>query len=272
MNGLALCAGIGGLELGLHIALGEDYRTVCYVEREACAVATLVARMEDAGMDRAPIWDDIKTFDGTAWRGCVDIISAGFPCQPWSVAGQRKGAEDERWIWGDIARIIGEVGPGIVFLENVPGLLVPEGMGQVLGDLSEMGFNAEWGVFSAAEVGAPHIRRRVFILAYAESLKFSRTILANGNLEDGRLHKTVWGENWQRFKMGSLRDLSPEQLQEISMCDQPPLLPVDDGIPKELDESIAACGNGVVPIQAAMAFVSLWGRLIEMRKGQDVPT
>lgn len=76
MNGLALCAGVGGLELGLRIAIGDGFRTVCFVEREAYAAATLVARMEDQSLDRAPIWDDIATFDGAMWRGKVDLISA----------------------------------------------------------------------------------------------------------------------------------------------------------------------------------------------------
>jgi DNA (cytosine-5)-methyltransferase 1 len=167
LNGLALCAGVGGLELGLKLALGEQYRTVCYVEREAYAAATLVARMGKAALDQAPIWDDLTAFDGKPWHDRVDCISAGFPCQPFSVAGSKRGTEDERWLWPDIARIIGEVGPGLVFLENVSGILSHSGgFGQVLGDVATLGFNAEWGMFSAASVGAPHRRERVFILAY----------------------------------------------------------------------------------------------------------
>ncbi len=167
MNVLALCAGIAGLELGLQLALGrERVRTVCYVEREAYAVSVLVARMEDGCLDEAPIWSDITTFDGRPWRGYVDLITAGFPCQPFSAAGKRLGLADERWIWPDIARIIREVGPRLVFLENVPGLAL-QGLGHVLGSLAESGLDAEWGVFSAAGIGAPHRRARLFILAYS---------------------------------------------------------------------------------------------------------
>lgn len=169
MNGLALCAGIGGLDLGLKLAIGESYRTICYVEREAYAAAALVARMEDATLDSAPIWDDLTTFDGRHWRGIVDIITAGFPCQPFSYAGRRKGVNDDRWLWPDIERIIQQVRPGYVFLENVPGLFT-SGFGHVLGSLASLGFNAEWDVFSAAGVGAPHLRKRVFILAYHQSI------------------------------------------------------------------------------------------------------
>src|SRR4051794_17344915 len=103
---MALCAGAGGLELGLRIALGDGYRCVVYVEREAYAAAALVARMEDSALDSAPVWDDLLTFDAKPWRGVVDLVSAGFSCQPWSPAGKRMGTEDERWIWPDLYRVI----------------------------------------------------------------------------------------------------------------------------------------------------------------------
>jgi|SRR5215469_14078147 len=163
---MALCAGAGGLELGLRIALGDDYRCVVYVEREGYAAATLVARMADKTLDPAPVWDDIATFDGKPWRGVVDIVSAGFSCQPWSGAGKRLGIEDERWLWPDIARVLCEVRPEWVFLENVGGL-VRGGIEHVLRDLAASGFDAEWDCVSAAEVGAPHIRQRLYILAHA---------------------------------------------------------------------------------------------------------
>ncbi len=165
--GLSLCSGVAGLELGLRLALGPTYQTVAFCERDAYAAAALVARMEDAALDHAPIWDDLESFPGWAFRGKVDILSAGFPCQPWSVAGKRGGTDDERWIWPAIWRIICDVEPAIVFLENVPGLLVPDGIGEVLGSLAELGFDAEWTCLRASDVGAPHQRNRVFILADA---------------------------------------------------------------------------------------------------------
>ncbi len=181
LNGLALCAGVGGIELGLRLALGGGYRAVCYVEREAYAVACLAARMEDGQLDGAPVWDDIASFDGRAWRGTVDIVSAGIPCQPFSCAGKRGGTEDERWIWDEVWRVVCEVEPRYVFLENVPGILVsevvpayadggvpswlyPAGLWHVLRDLAEGGWAAEWDVFSACASGAPHLRRRVFVV------------------------------------------------------------------------------------------------------------
>lgn len=172
MNGLALCAGAGGLELGLHLA-EPGYRTVGFVEREARAAASLVARMADSPLGEAPVWDDLGTFDGRRWRGCVDIVSAGFPCQPFSVAGQQRGIEDERHLWPDVARVIGEVCPAWVLLENVPGLattIAPDGrsaLETVCDDLQELGFAVAWDEFSAAEVGASHLRERIFIVAHA---------------------------------------------------------------------------------------------------------
>jgi DNA (cytosine-5)-methyltransferase 1 len=170
MNGLALCAGIGASDVGLKLAMGRAYRTVGYVERDAFASSVIVARMESKALDPAPIWDCLTTFDGAAWRGCVDIITAGFPCQPASVAGRGLGTGDERWIWPLIARVIRDVGPRYVLLENVAGLLgVNSGaaFGEVLGDLAACGLDAEWGLYSAQETGAPHLRERVFVFAWA---------------------------------------------------------------------------------------------------------
>jgi len=117
--GLSLCAGAAGLDLGLALA-EPGYRAVGYVERDAYAAAVLVARMEDQTLDRAPVWDDLATFDGRPWRGLVDILSAGYPCQPFSVAGRRRGTVDPRHLWPHVARVIAEYGPVWVFLENVP--------------------------------------------------------------------------------------------------------------------------------------------------------
>lgn len=173
MHGLALCAGIGGLELGLRLALGTGYRAVGYVERDSFAAAVLVARMEEALLDPAPVWDDVATFDGSAWCGKVDCVSAGFPCQPASCAGKRLGPADERWIWPHVERVLRDVGPELVFLENVPPLAL-RGLDLVLGSLAVLGFDAEWDLFSAAAVGAPHLRERIFILAHRDGPRRAR--------------------------------------------------------------------------------------------------
>lgn len=164
--GLSLCSGAGGIDLGLALAL-PGYRTVGHVERETYAAATLVARMEDAALDQAVVWDDIARFDGKPWRGAVDIVSAGYPCQPFSVAGKRRGAEDPRHLWPHVARIVGECEPPFVFLENVAHHL-RLGFPEVASGLVALGYRLAAGLFTAAEVGAPHRRERLFILAIRE--------------------------------------------------------------------------------------------------------
>jgi len=159
---LALFAGAGGGILGGHL-LG--WRTVCAVEWEPYPASVLVARQNDKILPPFPIWDDVQTFDGRPWKGIVDVISGGFPCQDISAAGKGAGIDGERsGMWKEMARIISEVQPQYVFVENSP-MLTIRGLGVVLGDLSEMGFNAEWGVISAADIGAPHLRERIWIVA-----------------------------------------------------------------------------------------------------------
>jgi len=167
MNELALFAGAGGGLLATKWMLG--WRTVCYVENAAYPVEVLKARIRDGLLDDAPIWDDARTFDGRPWRGCVDIVTAGFPCQPFSLAGQQRAERDERNMWPDTIRIVGEVRPRWCLLENVPGLLAGSHgyFGTILRELAESGYDARWRVLSAAEVGAPHRRDRLWIAAHA---------------------------------------------------------------------------------------------------------
>jgi len=162
-NIISFCTGYGGLELGLRIA-GVDVRTVAYVEVEAFAAANLVAKMEENKLDAAPVWTDIRTFPAEKFRGRVDIIMGGFPCQPFSAAGRRKGAEDERHLWPYILEHIRTIRPVWCFFENVGGHL-SLGFDEVLKSLRDLGYKVEAGLFTAAEVGAPHKRERLFILA-----------------------------------------------------------------------------------------------------------
>ena len=166
-----LCSGYGGFELALR---PWNVRTVCHVERDAYATAILMERMEQKRLDQAPIWDDIDTFDGEPWCGKVDLITAGFPCQPFSAAGAHRGLDDDRWLWPSIARIIAEIRPRFVVLENVPPV-IRHGLPAVLADLAQLGFDAEWGLYSAADVGAPHRRQRWWCVAYANSVRFVDT-------------------------------------------------------------------------------------------------
>ena len=162
MNELALFAGAGGGILGGHL-LG--WRTVCAVEWEQYPASVLCARQNDGLLPPFPIWDDVQTFDGKPWRGIVDVISGGFPCTDISAAGKGAGIDGEAsGMWREMARIIHEVRPRYVFVENSP-MLTSRGLGRVLGDLASMGFHAKWGVLGAADVGAPHQRDRIWIVA-----------------------------------------------------------------------------------------------------------
>jgi DNA (cytosine-5)-methyltransferase 1 len=180
---LSLCAGYGGIDLGLSRAFG-DVRPVAYVEIEAFAVANLVAKMEAGELAPAPIWSDLKTLDWSLFCGRVDIISGGFPCQPFSSVGHRRGDDDPRHLWPYIARGIRIIKPAFVFLENVDGIISSRLKGDgwrdqagtsvalhVLRELERMGYRAEAGSFSALEVGAPHQRKRVFFLAVQKDIK-----------------------------------------------------------------------------------------------------
>jgi len=163
MNELALFAGAGGGILG-GLLLG--WRTVCAVEIDQYAAGVLAARQNDGCLQPFPIWNDIKTFDGRPWRGVANLVSGGFPCQDVSCAGKGAGITGARsGLWKEMARIVGEVRPQFVWVENSP-MLVRRGLGVVLGDLAALGFDAEWGIVSAENAGAPHLRKRIWILAH----------------------------------------------------------------------------------------------------------
>jgi DNA (cytosine-5)-methyltransferase 1 len=202
VNELALFAGAGGGILGGKL-LG--WRTVCAVEWEPYPASVLCARQNDKVLETFPIWDDVQTFDGKPWRGIVDVVSGGFPCQDISAAGKGVGIDGERsGMWGEMARIIHEVRPRYAFVENSP-MLTSRGLGRVLGDLASMGFDARWGVLGAADVGANHQRDRIWILAkwrgqlshtqhnrirrweqQQESIKKENESMANSNSIGGR--------------------------------------------------------------------------------------
>lgn len=164
MRELALFAGAGGSVLA-GCLLG--WRTVCAVELDADCRAMLLARQRDGCLPRFPIWDDVCTFDGRPWAGHVDIISGGFPCQDISAAGRGAGIDGAKsGLWREMARIVGEVRPRHVFVENSP-VLVGRGLARVLADLATLGFDARWGVVGAVAAGAPHRRERIWLVADA---------------------------------------------------------------------------------------------------------
>lgn len=174
MNELALFAGAGG---GLLAASQLGWRTRCAVEIDPYARKCLLARQRDGVLEPFPIWDDIRTFKGDHWRGSIDIISGGFPCQDISSAGRGGGIEGKQsGLWKHMARIVGEVRPDFVWVENSP-MLVVRGLGTVLADLSTLGYDCRWGVVGAHHAGANHQRDRIWIVG---KMAYTKKLFSNG--------------------------------------------------------------------------------------------
>lgn len=235
---LHLFAGIGCGILG-SILLG--HRPVCAVELNPYARSVLLARQRDGYLPRFPVWDDVKTFDGRPWRGAVDVVCGGFPCQDISSAGTRIGIEGSRsGLWSEFARIIGEVQPRYALVEN-SAMLVNSGLGTVLGDLAEMGFDAQWGVFSACAVGAPHTRERLFLLAYSSGI--------HGNM--GHVHRCG---RQQTREPGNMAQMQKDWAQCVERN-------VGSGLgPPDRVERCRGIGNGQVPRVVRVAWQALSDR------------
>ena len=231
LNELALFAGAGGGILGGHL-LG--WRTLCAVEWSTYAASILVARQNDGILPPFPVWNDVQTFDGRPWKGIVDVISGGFPCQDISVAGKGAGVDGKRsGMWRHMARIVDEIRPRHVFVENSPAL-TSRGLGRVLGDLAEMGYDARWGVLGAIDAGAPHRRDRIWIVATdADSAGREEQ---RGGIAARAQHEAAECGGW--------------------WAAEPDVRRVDHGVAARVDR-LKALGNGQVPAVAALA----WRRL-----------
>ena len=173
MKELSLFSGAGGGLLGTHHLLG--WECVGYVEWNEYCQRVIAQRIEDGYLSRAPIFTDVREFvqSGAAreYRGFADVVTAGFPCQPFSVAGKQAGEDDPRNMWPATLDIIRVVRPRYAFLENVPGLLATGYFSRILGDLAESGYDCRWRILSAAEMGAPHKRDRLWIVAHTKSAR-----------------------------------------------------------------------------------------------------
>jgi DNA (cytosine-5)-methyltransferase 1 len=271
MNELALFAGAGGGILG-GVLLG--WRTICAVENDPYARSVLLQRQNDGILAPFPVWDDVRTFDGRQWRGIVDVVSGGFPCQDIRSAGAGAGIDGARsGLWREMARVVCEVRPAFVFVENSP-MLTSRGLGTVLGALAEMGYDAEWGVLGADDAGAPHIRKRIWILAYSQCLRW-REGGVQGHLSDSdREHddacghgagavcgeqrqpaelsegKNVSDANGQRFEKQrcSVSGFAEESESEFGLWwrSEPDVGRVVNGVAARVDR-LRAIGNGQVP-------------------------
>ena len=217
---LSLCSGYEGIGLGLRSVL-PTLREVAYVEREGFPIANLVAKMEAGKLDAAPVFTDVKTFPYGQFCGYVDILSGGFPCQPFSAAGKRQATEDPRHLFPYIAEGIRECQPRIVFLENVQGILsckTADGepvLQYVLRTLEGLGYRATAGIFSAEEVGAPHQRKRVFILGMANSER-SGMRRGRSSQECGDDLKWIQGNEGERNELrGEVEGFSNSSREEL---------------------------------------------------------
>lgn len=217
---LSLFSGAGGGLLATKHLLG--FKAVCYVEREPYCVEVIKARIRDGFLDDAPIWDDVTTFDGRPWRGCVDIVTAGFPCQPFSTASRgKKVAED---LWPMVERVVDQCRPAWVFAENVQA----EPIGVAATGLEAMGYTPQCIPLSARDLGADHIRRRYWMAAHADN--------------QGEL----------------LRPLDAEVAKLPGFCPRiwdtgPTQFRVADGVAHRMDR-FRSTGNGQVPVVAAVAW------------------
>jgi len=270
-----LFAGAGGGILA-DILLG--HQPVCAVEINSYCQQVLAARQEDGSLPFFPIFDDVAKFDGTKWRGLIDIVAGGFPCQDISTAGKGAGIDgDKSGLWAEFKRIIGEVRPRIVFVENSPAL-TSRGLHRVLGDLVEMGFDSEWGIFSVGALGGNHERERIWIVAHASgnglqigehelgaciqapTCDIKRSAIRRTSIETNDPNTERWKQSLGRHTSGirgKWKHLPWNRDWQIKNL--PTLDGTEDGFPHRL-ERLVALGNAQCPRVAATAFTILSGR------------
>jgi DNA (cytosine-5)-methyltransferase 1 len=276
---MALFAGAGGGILGGHL-LG--WKTVCAVEWEPYPACVLAARQNDKILPPFPIWDDVQTFDGRPWRGLVDVVSGGFPCQDISSAGRGAGIDGEKSsMWKHMARIVGEVRPRLVYVENSP-LLIKRGAALVISDLTALGYDCQWCIVSAADCGAPHKRDRFWLVGNTNDYGQTTTKVSRGFAQGGDSDKT-WQEQASELERsgeqyGKLvntvserrcsRDSKRQDAEDARQRPtdtrnnkgrvggwdiEPNVGRVANGVAARVDR-LKAIGNGQVPVVAATAF------------------
>ena len=280
-NVISFCTGYGGLELGIRRA-GVDIRTICYCERESYVQAVLVKAIEEGRMDTAPIWSDVATFPSSTFRGKVHGLTCGYPCQPFSSAGKRKGEDDPRHLWPRLRAHARTSGVRWIFAENVEGH-ISLGLSTVISDLEEDGYQVAAGIFSAEEVGAPHRRKRVFILGNSASerprgrrkdvIGIQSEVLGQGSQDvaqpkSGKPRESQARDGRQGLGGGSEETRWPARPGEQQYEWELPRTIVTRlggkpyGSPYR-NKRLALLGNGVVPQTAELAWRTLWKELNE---------
>ena len=292
MNGLDLFSGIGGISYAL-----RDYvRPVAYCEIDRYCQGVLISRMATKDLPMARIWDNICTLPGGFFKGRIDIIYGGFPCQDISVAGHGKGLAGERsGLFYEILRLCLEIKPRFIFLENVPAITTRGGT-EVVREITALGYDCRWCVISAASIGALHRRERWFLLGYSKHNghvatkdgrtdreepisgqqqqqkekigKFTRTGNSPTNVADFCISDSIASQQTnpnsiaeqakERTRRGSSRQYRPFESREHWQEVVSGVCRVSDGVPFHV-ERLRGLGNSVVPAQVKEAFEILMG-------------
>jgi len=284
MNELSLFTGAGGGVLGTHHLLG--WNTCGYVEWNEYCQRVISARIADGYLDRAPIFTDVREFvqSGAAeqYRGIADVVAAGFPCQPFSVAGKQLAASDERNMWPATRDVIRIVQPQSVLLENVPGLVSCGYIGTVIADLAALWYVGRWGVIGAADAGAPHRRDSLWIVAHTKGISEreqankahavanrwnARSITGGGsflshmaNTNGDRLQR---GANGRDIGLAPINEQGSPTLRGSGPWGFDPANDSESGVGRVADgvahrvDRLKATGNGQVSVVAAIAWREL---------------
>jgi DNA (cytosine-5)-methyltransferase 1 len=235
MRHLDLFTGIGGFAYAAQQVWGKDYEPIAFCEIDKFCQRVLKKHWPDV-----EIVNDIKEIGQFE---DIDLITAGVPCQPASVAGKKRGTADERWLWPETLRIIGDIRPKYALLENVPGLFSLEqglAFNGILSGLAEIGYDCWWETISASAVGAPHIRERIWVVAYSNSILLQR--VKSENMADVSLSEKTpikissFANVRQSNRLGNYRGIRKS-----------------NGIPNRVDR-LKALGNAIVP-QVAMVIM-----------------
>lgn len=235
LHGLDLFSGYGGITR----AINKWVTPVAYCEIERYPQGILLSRMAEGKLPVAPIWDDVTTLNGNLFREQIDIIYGGFPCQDISVAGNGKGLEGKRsGLFYEVCRLVEEIQPRFVFLENVPAIRT-RGLREVIREFTAMGYDCRWTCVSAGEIGAPHLRKRWFLLAHTNCERLEG----------------------QREKSSGIKKEQQDTGNTCGWKVTPYLGRVDDGTTFRVDR-IKSLGNGVVPSQVKEAFRRLIGGIL----------
>jgi DNA (cytosine-5)-methyltransferase 1 len=291
---LALFAGAGG---GILAGKLLGWKTVCTVEIDPYAASVLVARQNDGILAPFPIWDDIRTFTAKAYRGIVDVVSGGFPCQDLSKTWKGAGLKGKRsGLWFEMCRVVDEACPRFVFIENVQSLR-SDGIKEVWKSLAQIGYSCRSGDFYASDVGAPHLRKRTFILAFREwspldeegnyqqftnggatgskncRVGGSRCDCVRAHSKDGwRIVDESWGTVAYPDSAGlrEQRRTSTVSQEHISIecnswwSNEPSMVRVDHGVSNRVDR-LRTLGNAQVPAVARLAWEVLYSSLDKSR-------